>query len=112
MRLLLRLFPREFRDRYGDEVLELVERNESRPRDAADLVRAGLSMRCHQLARRLRQRTGLVAGTAPMALAAGGSAALLVGCAVLGAVAGGAGGLYAGAVAVLLAGPGRSTRAA
>ena len=112
MRLLLRLFPREFRARYGDEMLDLVERNESRSRDVADLVRAALSMRCRRLATRLRQRTGLVAGTAPVALAAGGSAALLVGCAVLGALAGGAGGLYAGAVALLLAVPARSARAA
>jgi hypothetical protein len=105
MKLLLRLFPRRFRDRYGDEVVDLFEADGSRPRDAADLAMSGLSMRVHQLARRLRQRAGLVAGTAPLALGAGAAASLLVGCAIVGAAAGGAGGLYAGAIAVLLAWP-------
>ena len=38
MRALLRLFPRDWRERYGDEVLELIERRGWRPGDAANLM--------------------------------------------------------------------------
>ena len=81
MRFLLRLFPRSFRDRYGDEVIELVELSDSRTRDAGDLLLSGLALRGEQIVAAIRgpgRRAGLaLAGAAAASVA-------LVGCLVLG----------------------------
>jgi hypothetical protein len=95
VKLLLRAFPAGFRQRYGAELLELVDTGDAPVRDAANLVLAGLRVRFDEAAARLRRRTG-VGGHALslglMAVAAGGGA--LGGCVVLGsAAAGGAGAL-------------------
>ena len=75
MRLLLRVFPRRFRDRYGDEVLALVGSSDSKLRDAGDLFVAAV---------RLRLADG--PGRTAAALAYGVSLALIVSLGV-GAVA-------------------------
>jgi hypothetical protein len=67
VKVLLYAFPRRFRERYREEILDLVERSDTPLRDAANLLVSGLS-----------QRVRL-----PVALA-GGVAAVLVGSALAG----------------------------
>ena len=38
IRWLLRLYPKQFRDRYGDELVELIERSDHPRRDAVDVA--------------------------------------------------------------------------
>lgn len=59
MKLLLRLYPRRFRDRYGREVLDHVRASDSKLRDAADLAVSGVLLRYDDLSKRLG-RTGAV----------------------------------------------------
>ncbi len=90
MRILLRAFPVGFRDRYGDEMLELVQTGDRPLHDGVNLVIAGLRMRFERL-------TGLARRVASVGVvgAAVGSAAL-GGCLVLGSLAvGGTGALLA-----------------
>jgi hypothetical protein len=50
IRLLLLLYPRGWRERYGDEVTDMVASEGLRPSDVLDLVRAGLGARLHAIA--------------------------------------------------------------
>lgn len=93
MRVLLRAFPAGFRDRYGDELLELVAGGGSPVRDGTNVLFAGLRMRIG----------GSTFGIALVSLAALGSAAL-GGCVLLGsAAAGGAGAMLANRVRLAVA---------
>jgi len=47
--LVLRLLPRPWRDRYGDELLELLVRSDRPLRDAADVARLAVSLRLEGL---------------------------------------------------------------
>jgi hypothetical protein len=76
---LLRAFPRAWRDRYGDEVADLLSDIESdetklRPSDLLDLVRAGASQRCVEVWRRMTHPRRQLA--ARMAIGGVGLAAL------------------------------------
>ena len=70
MKVLLRIFPRRFRDRYGQEIVELMRESDRPVRDLADVVAAALSLR-------MRSAFGVIA----LAVGAG---AVLSGCAILG----------------------------
>jgi hypothetical protein len=50
-RLLLRLYPRSWRDRYGDEVLELLEKSQRPIRDSADVAVRAVILRAADLGR-------------------------------------------------------------
>jgi hypothetical protein len=76
---LLRAFPRAWRDRYGDEVADLLSDIESdetklRTSDLLDLVRAGASQRCVEVWRRMTHPRRQLA--ARMAIGGVGLAAL------------------------------------
>lgn len=47
MRVLLRLYPRSWRERYGDEFEAVLEQRPLRLRDVMDIVRGGLDARFH-----------------------------------------------------------------
>ena len=66
MRALLRLFPRRFRDRYGDEIADLMRHSDRPARDVADLLAAALSLR-------MRSATGAIA-------VVGGDGVVMIGC--------------------------------
>ena len=96
MRVLVRLFPRRFRERYGTELVELLDTSESTWRDGADLLRSALSLHVDNALGALRrwartQRNLLLT----LALAAGAGATLgactglgadlaIAGCSMLG----------------------------
>jgi aryl carrier-like protein len=84
MRLLLRLFPRRFRRRYGTEMLELIDERHAKLRDAADLVVSGLSLRFEDLADRLRRSVRSPRAALWLVLLGAAGLAGLGGCAVVG----------------------------
>lgn len=70
MTRLLRLFPREWRERYGREVEEALEHSTRPARDRFDLVRAAVSIRRQDVERAVR-RAGLGALSGAALLLAG-----------------------------------------
>lgn len=54
-RLLLRLYPRRWRERYEDELVALLDETGIGPREAADLVRGGVAERGVELRRSMAQ---------------------------------------------------------
>ena len=74
-RACLRLYPRRWRERYGAEVLALVDDAEARPRDLLDLALGGLRERANDLTgggsmtRRVNLWAALVAGPAALLVA-------------------------------------------
>jgi len=54
-RLLLRLYPARWRERYGDELLALVDEAGFGPRAALDMARGGMRERVHALRRAIVQ---------------------------------------------------------
>lgn len=70
MTRLLRLFPREWRERYGREVEEALEHSTRPARDRFDLVRAAVSIRRQDVERAVR-RVGLGALSGAALLLAG-----------------------------------------
>lgn len=76
MTRLLRLFPREWRERYGHEVEEALEHSTRPARDRLDLVRAAVSVRGQDARSRLegavrRAGLGVLSGALLLAGAAG-----------------------------------------
>jgi hypothetical protein len=79
-RLLLRLYPAAWRNRYGEELLELVAETGLTPRVAADLVRSGLRERARAAKASLVGGVSMALGPAwrhPTAWAIAGLIALL-----------------------------------
>ena len=64
MRVLLRMFPRRFRRRYGEELLDLVRAQDSRLRDVADLAVAGAALRVDEIGGRVRRAVRLAGAPA------------------------------------------------
>ena len=99
MRTLVRLFPRRFRERYGAELVELVDATGGGWRDGVDLLRTALSLHVDNglraLGRWVRARRKLLLSIALAAAAGallGGSARwaedlAIAGCSVLGGAA-------------------------
>jgi hypothetical protein len=117
VRALLRFYPRQFRERYGSELVELLDASETRWRDSADLIRAALSLhvdnglralrRCADSKRPLLLALGVAAGAgAALSGSAGlGSHLAIAGCSVLGGTA------FSAACAIAVAGPQLVSRA-
>ena len=83
MRVLLRLFPRAFRQRYGPEMLELLAASDNRARDTLDVMLAALSFRLERAGRKLGRLARRPAMLAVLAVAAALGASL-GGCGALG----------------------------
>jgi hypothetical protein len=78
MTRLLRLFPREWRERYGQEVEEALEHSSRPARDRLDLVRAAVSVRGQDVRSRLeravrRAGLGVLSGAALVLAGAAGT---------------------------------------
>jgi hypothetical protein len=71
VRTLLRLFPRRFRERYGDEIADLMRHSDRPARDVADLLTTALSLR-------IRGAFGVLA-------VAAGAGVVVTGCAIVAA---------------------------
>jgi hypothetical protein len=79
-RALLLFFPRAWRDRYGDELLDLVAEAGITPRTVQDLMVAGLRQRAHALRTAINGGTAMTIGPAwrhPTAFAVAGALLLL-----------------------------------
>lgn len=79
-RWVLLFFPRAWRDRYGDELLDLVAEAGFTPRTVQDLMVAGLRQRAHALWTAIRGGTAMTIGPAwrhPTAFAVAGALILL-----------------------------------
>jgi len=76
MRRLLRLYPRDWRDRYGDEVSDLLARSDRPRRDTIDLVMCALSERLGRLARRRKETPMKLRVTAAVLVALGVAGAI------------------------------------
>ena len=110
MRALVRVFPRRFRERYGAELVELLEASETPWRDCADMLRSAVSLHLDHALGVLRRWTrthrrplltlGVAAGTGAILGGCTGFAAdlAIAGCSVLGGAA------ASGAVAMAVAG--------
>jgi hypothetical protein len=68
MSLLLRMYPREWRDRYGDEIEELLASSDHPARDRLDLARGAISMRLDHLLRRAAKSAGRLIALAILGL--------------------------------------------
>ncbi len=70
MRRLVRLFPKDWRERYGEEVADLLAHSERPARDALDVLRAVVSVRMDEALgrRRMRMRRTLVVSVGLLAL--------------------------------------------
>jgi hypothetical protein len=80
IRLLLRLYPRAWRERYGDELRDLVAAEGLRPSDAWDIARAAVVARVRSAATRMLRGETMTIGPAwrhPTAWAIAGFAVLL-----------------------------------
>ena len=74
MTRLLRLFPREWRERYGREVEEALEHSTRPARDRFDLVRAAVSIRRQTMERAVRSAgLGVLSGAALLLAGAAGA---------------------------------------
>jgi hypothetical protein len=82
VKTLLRLYPRAWRDRYGDELLALLEDRPASPLDLLDLIRGALDARLHpQLAGSAgepTERSVLMSDRLPGLAAIGGGILVLV----------------------------------
>jgi hypothetical protein len=79
-RPLLIFFPRAWRDRYGDELLELVAETGLTPRAVVDLMAAGLRQRAHAARKAINGGTAMSIGPAwrhPTAFALAGALLLV-----------------------------------
>lgn len=77
-RACLRLYPRAWRDRYGDELLEMLESRRADPRDAADLARGAAVEQMRELRAALMGGSAMSFGPAARHPTAWGIAALVV----------------------------------
>ena len=116
MSALLRLFPRRFRERYEAELVEMLDASQTPWRDAADLLRAAVSLHLHNALGALRRWTRAQRNLLVTLLLAGGTGAAaggstgfgpelaIAGCSVLG------GALASGVCVLAVAGRHRVSR--